>query len=112
MGNSIQSPVNVLVHIGYHKTGPSWLQHLIFEDPASGYGSVGQQSPTHPARRLVAEHPLHHDPPRIRRAFERLIRKVEAPVREGRRDGIAASATTSRQRLVRATSPVTERLCG
>jgi Sulfotransferase family len=78
MGHSIQSPVKVLVHIGYHKTGTSWLQHFVFEDPVSGYGSVGHQSPTHPVRRLVAEHPLHYDRRRIRRAFERLIRKVEA----------------------------------
>jgi hypothetical protein len=78
MGHSIQSPVKVLVHIGYHKTGTSWLQHFVFDDPASGYGSVGHESPSHPVRRLVAEHPLHYDRRKIRRAFERLIRKVEA----------------------------------
>jgi hypothetical protein len=77
-GTLLRGPVKVLVHIGYHKTGTSWLQHFVFEDPASGYGSVGHRAPTHLLRRLVGEHPLHYDRTAMRRDFERLIRKVEA----------------------------------
>mgnify|MGYP005842726797 CR=1 FL=1 len=33
-------PDSMLVHIGYHKTATSWLQNVIFDDPACGYQSI------------------------------------------------------------------------
>jgi hypothetical protein len=70
--------VRVLAHIGYHKTGSSWLQHAVFEDPASGYGSVGHRELSHPLRRIVAEDPLRYDAPGVRSQLEALIAGAEA----------------------------------
>ncbi|HSS74911.1 MAG TPA: hypothetical protein VLK53_15230 [Gaiellaceae bacterium] len=69
--------MRVLAHIGYHKTGSSWLQHSVFEDPESGYGSVGHESPSHPLRRIVSEHPFRYDAAAIRRELATLIGAVE-----------------------------------
>jgi Sulfotransferase domain len=70
--------MRVLAHIGYHKTGSSWLQHFVFEDPASGYASVGHQSPDHPLRRIVAEHPFRYEAARVRADLEAMIAQVES----------------------------------
>jgi Sulfotransferase family len=70
--------MRLLAHIGYHKTGSSWLQHSVFEDSAGGYASVGHEAPSHPLRRIVSEHPFHYEPAAVRRELERLIEGVEA----------------------------------
>ena len=69
--------MKVLAHIGYHKTGSSWLQHFVFEDPASGYRSIGHETPSHPLRRIVSEHPFRYDAATVRRELETLIGAVE-----------------------------------
>jgi Sulfotransferase family len=70
--------MRVLVHIGYHKTGSSWLQHSVFENAASGYASVGHETPSHPLRRIVAEHPFQYDTAGVRGGLESLIEGAEA----------------------------------
>ncbi len=70
--------MSVLVHIGYHKTGSSWLQHAVFEDPASGYGTIGHEAPSHPLRRIVAEHPFRYDEETVRRDLAELVDRVRA----------------------------------
>jgi hypothetical protein len=69
--------MRVLAHIGYHKTGSSWLQHAVFEDPAGGYASVGHEAPTHPLRRIVSEHPFRYDAAAVRAELGALIAAVE-----------------------------------
>jgi len=32
-------PLRPVVHVGYHKTGTTWLQRTLFADPASGFAS-------------------------------------------------------------------------
>lgn len=70
--------MRVLAHIGYHKTASSWLQHFVFENPASGYASVGHESKRHPLRRIVAEHPFRYDAERARVDLEALVGEIEA----------------------------------
>jgi hypothetical protein len=69
--------VRTLAHIGYHKTGSSWLQHVVFEDPASGYCTVGHESRGHPVRRIVADHPFRYDAEGVRADLEALVASVE-----------------------------------
>jgi len=46
-----------LIHIGYHKTGTSWLQRFLFRNPKAGFFSTGKATDS-PVNRLVATHPL------------------------------------------------------
>ncbi len=69
--------MRVLTHIGYHKTGSSWLQHSVFENPASGYRSIGHEARTHALRRIVSEHPFRYDADAIRAELAALIGAVE-----------------------------------
>jgi hypothetical protein len=66
----------ILVHIGYHKTGSRWLRHLFFSDPSTGYGWVGKGGEEHPVRRLVRERPFEFDAVASRAEFEPLLAKI------------------------------------
>jgi len=66
----------VLVHIGYHKTGSRWLRHLFFGNPATGYGWVDKAGEEHPVRRLVGARPFEFDADASRTEFEPLIAKI------------------------------------
>jgi hypothetical protein len=62
----------ILIHIGYHKTGTSWLQNRLFADPRSGMRWLGKWK-SHPVRRLVAARPLEFEAAAARAAFEPLL---------------------------------------
>jgi sulfotransferase family protein len=63
----------ILVHIGYHKTGTNWLQDEFFGDPATGYRWLDKRPVTHPVNRLIRARPLDFDAPGLRAEFEPLI---------------------------------------
>lgn len=54
-----------LLHIGYHKTGTTWLQRHVFGDPGSGFSQMGG------AQRLIAVNAFDFRPKRIRKQMER-----------------------------------------
>jgi hypothetical protein len=66
----------ILLHIGYHKTGSRWLRELFFGNPATGYGWVDKEGEEHPVRRLVAARPLEFDAAAARAEFEPLLAKI------------------------------------
>jgi len=70
--------VSVLVHIGYHKTGSNWLQHMLFEDPATGYAWLGHETKDHPVRRVIHDRPLEFRNKQVRRELEALARDAES----------------------------------
>jgi hypothetical protein len=71
--------VRVLAHIGYHKTGSSWLQRFVFEDSrAPTPPSATRRRSTRSGARIAAEHPFQYDADSVRGELEELIEKVEA----------------------------------
>jgi hypothetical protein len=54
-----------LLHIGYHKTGTTWLQRHVFGDPESGFSQMSG------AQRLIAVNAFDFKPKRIRRQMGR-----------------------------------------
>jgi len=56
------------VHIGYHKTGTSWLQRQLFRNADVGFHSSGKGQGT-PVTSLVAARPLDFDVERSREEF-------------------------------------------
>jgi Sulfotransferase family len=70
--------VSVLIHIGYHKTGSNWLQHTLFEDPATGYAWLGHETKDHPVRRVIHDRPLEFRVEQVRRELEALARDAES----------------------------------
>jgi hypothetical protein len=65
----------LLLHIGYHKTGSSWLQKSFFKDRANGYAWLGHK--TAPIVWDIVRTPaLEFDPVPLRRAFEPLLEKA------------------------------------
>jgi hypothetical protein len=67
---------SILVHIGYHKTGTSWLQRELFRGE-TGYCWLGKRPRTHPVRRIVRDPPLEFDAASVRQAFDPLIAEAE-----------------------------------
>ncbi len=67
----------ILLHIGYHKTGTSWLQGQLFGNPQSGMRWLGKGE-GHPVRKLVAARPLEFDAAAARASFEPLVEPVRA----------------------------------
>jgi hypothetical protein len=72
-----------LVHIGYHKTGTSWLQRYLFRNAVAGFDSSGK-GPGTPVTRLVAMRALDFEADRARAEFEAVLeaarRKELVPV--------------------------------
>lgn len=58
-----------LIHIGYHKTGTSWLQRYLFRNAAAGFDWGGKRTDS-PVNDLVATHPLEFSVGASRAAFE------------------------------------------
>ena len=56
---------DVLIHIGYHKAGSSWLQQHLFDRESAGFGWLGK-SARNPVRRFVDDDPLDFDPAALR----------------------------------------------
>ena len=61
-----------LLHIGYHKTGTTWLQRHVFGDPKSGFSQMGG------AQRLIAVNAFDFRPRRIRNQMKRRIGQAQA----------------------------------
>lgn len=57
-----------LIHIGYHKTGTSWLQQELFRKPEAGFWWEGKATDS-PVNRLVVASPLEFDKRRARADF-------------------------------------------
>jgi sulfotransferase family protein len=70
--------MSVLVHIGYHKTGSNWLQHMLFEDPATGYAWLGHETRDHPVRRVIHDRPLEFDAEDVRSELLALAHDAES----------------------------------
>ena len=61
-----------LLHIGYHKTGTTWLQRHVFGDPMAGFSQMGG------AQRLIAVNAFDFRPKRIRKQMERQMGRAQA----------------------------------
>jgi Sulfotransferase family len=61
-----------LLHIGYHKTGTTWLQRHVFGDSETGFSQMGG------AQRLIAVNPFDFRPKRIRKQMGRKIDQAQA----------------------------------
>jgi hypothetical protein len=59
-----------LVHIGYHKTGTTWLQREVFNSSAAGFSQLGG------AQRLIAVNAFSFKPRKVRNQMERRIGEV------------------------------------
>jgi hypothetical protein len=65
-----------LLHIGYHKTGTTWLQKHLFPNEAAGCALVAGYKLLQPT--FVTVNPFDFSPEAARKMFERRIREVEA----------------------------------
>jgi hypothetical protein len=65
-----------LLHIGFHKTGTSWLQRHAFRSEALGFATAGSEERI--KERLVAPHDLDFDPAACRAVFAPRIEKALA----------------------------------
>jgi Sulfotransferase domain len=74
----------VLVHVGYHRTGSSWLQKNLFAQPHTGFRWTGKAKDDDPVRRLITARWSEFNPEKLRRRFQHRfdeIRKFDlAPV--------------------------------
>jgi hypothetical protein len=61
-----------LLHIGYHKTGTTWLQRHVFGDSGTGFSQMGG------AQRLIAVNPFDFRPKWIRKQMGRKIGQAQA----------------------------------
>lgn len=64
-----------LLHIGYHKTGTTWLQKRVFPDEGAGFSFVGDPRAVLTAFFLVD--PFDFDPETARKRFRRKIGEAE-----------------------------------
>ncbi len=61
-----------LLHIGYHKTGTTWLQECVFQNAEAGFSQIPG------AQRLIAVNPFDFDPRRVRRKLEPQMGEAQA----------------------------------
>ena len=66
--NEVMRP---LLHIGYHKTGTTWLQRHVFGDPGSGFSQMSG------AQRLIAVNAFDFKPKWIRRQMGRKMGEAQ-----------------------------------
>jgi hypothetical protein len=66
----------ILLHVGYHKTGSSWLQRRVFASPQSGFEWLGR--PWQARQQIVAPHPLAFDPAVARAHYQAEIERAQA----------------------------------
>lgn len=57
-----------LIHIGYHKTGTTWLQRSVFTRPETGFGALDEHTDIHD--HIVFPHALDFDPQACRAHFQ------------------------------------------
>lgn len=70
-GDGLESTVKnaMLIHIGYHKTGTTWLQDHVFNNPGKGFISRWTVQSGEAVEYFILKHPLRYDPEEVRRAF-------------------------------------------
>jgi hypothetical protein len=61
-----------LIHIGYHKTGTSWLQGSVFPNAEAGFSRVGG------VRYFFGVNPFDFEPETVRKIFERKIKRTQS----------------------------------
>jgi hypothetical protein len=76
IAGSFGPDVSLLLHIGFHKTGTSWLQAHAFGSKAVGFASAGSEERI--KRWIVAPHDLDFDPEACRIAFAERIEQIES----------------------------------
>jgi len=68
----------VLVHVGYHRTGTSWLQKNLFANAGAGFGWVGKKQPDHPVRQVISLPWSEFDAGALRARFDALTDPIRA----------------------------------
>ena len=68
----------VLIHIGYHRTGSSWLQKYLFQHPKSGFEWIGKAHDDHPVRQVITMRWSEFDPDAVRALFEPYLETARA----------------------------------
>ncbi len=69
-------PIPLLIHIGYHKTGTSFLQEHLFQTEAIGFCSPYEGNFI--KKHIIAPHPFLYDPQQVRRTFSPGFQEVQA----------------------------------
>jgi hypothetical protein len=72
----VSTPIPLLIHIGYHKTGTTWLQQVLFRDAECGFFRPVSREDLIDAFVLPA--PMSFDPALTRRRFIDLIEQTRA----------------------------------
>lgn len=67
-----------LIHIGYHKTGSSWLQKFVFRRADAGFGALGKTFDSPLKQLLVIPNPLDFDPEAVCTALVPQLERIEA----------------------------------
>ncbi len=71
-------PDAILVHVGYHRTGSSWLQKFLFAGDGTGLRWVGKAADDHPVRKLILARWSEWDPRASRAEFDALFAPILA----------------------------------
>lgn len=66
----------VLLHVGYPKTGSTWLRHTLYENPARGFASPWERNDLH--RVFLKPHPLAFDRDQARRFLDAGIEQARS----------------------------------
>src|SRR5215216_4296052 len=64
-----------LLHIGYHKTGTTWLQRQVFPNAEAGFSFVARPKALRPG--FVVVDPFDFEPQIVRKNFEPRIREAQ-----------------------------------
>ena len=65
-----------LIHVGYHKTGSTWLQKRVFADDAAGFCVPWAAGREEAVRAFIHPNPFHFAPAKAREAFEAGLEKA------------------------------------
>lgn len=68
--------MSLLLHIGLHKTGTSWLQEVVIPDSGNRLSAVGARF--EPRRDIVWPHPYHFNAAALRAKYDPMVAEVEA----------------------------------
>lgn len=71
-----ENKLSLLLHIGLHKTGTSWLQEVLIAHSGNRLTAVGARF--EPRRDIVWPHPYHFDAAVLREKYDRMIAEAEA----------------------------------
>jgi hypothetical protein len=71
---------NMLIHIGYRKTGTSWLQQRVFNNACKGFVCHWHIYTGEPVEYFVLRHPAKFDPQEVRDAFHKAYADTQSLV--------------------------------